>query len=142
MKLIMYLLLVWPLLAAAKDVVVRTSTGGINWSQGVVYANGYGTAKPSFSAAQKRILARRAAVVDAQRNLLEITKGVRITSVIKTGQAMKENPEIKTRVSGIIKGAQIIQDHYQNEIANVTMSMPISGKFLRNHDHLMQLWRA
>jgi hypothetical protein len=131
MKLIMYLLLVWPLLAAAKDVVVRTSTGGINWSQGVVYANGYGTAKPSFSAAQKRILARRAAVVDAQRNLLEITKGVRITSVIKTGQAMKENPEIKTRVSGIIKGAQIIQDHYQNEIANVTMSMPISGKFLR-----------
>jgi hypothetical protein len=127
----MYFLLIWPLGTAAKDVVVQTSAGGINWSQGVVYANGYGTAKPGLSAAQKRILARRAAVIDAQRNLLEITKGVRINSVIKTGQAMKENPEITTRVAGIIKGAQITRDHYQNEIANVTMSMPISGKFLR-----------
>ncbi len=131
MKLIMHFLLLWPLSAAAKDVVVQTSAGGINWSQGIVYANGYGTAKPGLSSAQKRILARRAAVVDAQRNLLEITKGVRINSVIKTGQAMKESPEITTRVAGIIKGAQITRDHYQNEIANITMSMPISGKFLR-----------
>ena len=70
-------------------------------------------------------------MVDAQRNLLEITKGVRITSVLKTGQAMKESREIATRVQGIIKGAQVTSSHYQNDVATVTMSMPISGKFLR-----------
>lgn len=131
MRWIAFFLLVLSLSVTAKDVVVQTSVGGINWSKGIVYANGYGTAKAGLSAAQKRILSRRAAVVDAQRNLLEITKGVRISSILKTGQAMKESPEITTRVEGIIKGAQITRDHYQNDIATITMSMPISGKFLR-----------
>lgn len=131
MKWIVIFLLAFSLSARAKEVVIETSAGGINWSLGIVYANGYGTAKPDLSAAQKRLLSRRAAMVDAQRNLLEITKGVRITSVLKTGQAMKESREIATRVQGIIKGAQVTSSHYQNDVATVTMSMPISGKFLR-----------
>jgi len=116
--------------ASAEDVIKKTSSGGINWTKGIVYANGYGTAKPGLSAAQRRILSRRAAIVDGQRNLLEITKGVRINSVLKTGQAM-QNPEIATRVSGIIKGAQPIDENYQNDIYSVTMAMPISGEFLK-----------
>jgi hypothetical protein len=131
MRWMIWILLASSLSAIAKDVVVQTSAGGINWSQGVVYANGYGTAKPGMSSAQRRILSRRAAVVDAQRNLLEITKGVRINSIIKTGQAMKDSPEVTARVQGIVKGARITRDHYQNDIATVTMAMPISGKFLR-----------
>ena len=111
MRWIAFFLLAFSLFASAKDVVIQTSAGGINWSQGIVYANGYGTAKPGMSAAQRRILSRRAAMVDAQRNLLEITKGVRIDSTLKTGQAMKESPEISARIVGIIKGAQITRDH-------------------------------
>ena len=114
MRWIAFFLLVLSLSVTDKDVVVQTSVGGINWSKGIVYANGYGTAKAGLSVAQKRILSRRAAVVDAQRNLLEITKGVRISSILKTGQAMKDSPEITTRVEGLIKGAEITRDHYQN----------------------------
>ncbi len=117
--------------AIAKEVKKETPSGGINWSKGIVFATGYGTAKPGLSSAQKRILSRRAAIVDAQRNLLEITKGVRINSVVTTDQAMKEHREIATRVEGIIKGATVTKDHYQNEVATVTMIMPLSGEFLR-----------
>ncbi len=73
-------------LAQADEVVRETGSGSINWSQGVVYATGYGTARPDTSAAQKRILSERAAVVDAQRNLLEMTQGVRITSALITAR--------------------------------------------------------
>ncbi len=115
----------------AGEVKKETASGGINWSSGLVYAIGYGTAKPELNPAQRRILSRRAAIVDAQRNLLEITKGVRIDSVIQTGPLMQQNRIVATRVEGIIKGAQIRSDHYQNEVATVTMVMPISGNFLR-----------
>jgi hypothetical protein len=120
-----------PRVAVAEDVIKETPSGGINWTQGIVYAHGYGTAKENLSAGQKRILSRRAAIVDGQRNLLEITKGVRINSVVKTDEAMKESREIATRVEGVIKGAQPIKEHYQNDVYTVTMAMPISGDFLK-----------
>jgi len=116
--------------STADEVIKESATGIVNWSQGIVYAIGYGTAKPNASPAQKRILSRRAAIVDAQRNLLEMTKGVRINSVLKTDQAMNESRETTTRVEGLIKGAQVTKQNYQNEVATVTMAMPIAGKFL------------
>lgn len=117
-------------IANAAEVVKENAGGGINWSQGIVYAHGYGTAKQELSSAQKRILSRRAAVVDGQRNLLEITKGVRISSELKTDEAMNESRETATRIEGIIKGAQVIKENYQNDVFAVTMAMPISGEFL------------
>ena len=47
---------------SAEDVIKETPSGGINWTQGVVFAHGFGTAKPNLSAGQRRILSRRAAV--------------------------------------------------------------------------------
>ncbi len=115
----------------AEDVIRENPSGGVNWTEGVVFAHGFGTAKPGLSAGQRRILARRAAMVDAQRNLLEMTKGVRINSVLRTDQAMQESREVAARVEGVVKGAAVTRDHYQNDVATVTMAMPISGKFLQ-----------
>ncbi|MCB1647585.1 MAG: hypothetical protein KDI36_19140 [Pseudomonadales bacterium] len=124
------LLILLSVSAQAEDVIRETPSGHINWTEGKVYATGYGTAKPGLSAAQKRILSRRAAVVDAQRNLLEITKGVRINSTRTTDQAMQQSTEIATRVEGIIKGAIVSKEHFQNEVSTVTMVMPIGGEFM------------
>lgn len=131
------LLLIAPV-ALAEDVIKESPAGGINWTRGVVFATGYGTAKESLSPAQRRILSRRAAVVDAQRNLLEITKGVRISSQVKTDEAMKESREVASRVEGIVQGATVIKDHYQNDVATVTMEMPISGDFMKTMFPLAQ----
>ncbi len=117
--------------ASAEDVIKESPAGGVNWTEGVVFAHGFGTAKPGLSAGQRRILARRAAIVDAQRNLLEMTKGVRINSALRTDEAMAESREVATRVEGVVKGAAVTRDHYQNDVATVTMAMPISGKFLK-----------
>ncbi|HIG39048.1 MAG: hypothetical protein ABGY96_14890 [bacterium] len=115
----------------ADEVVKETAAGGINWTQGVVFANGYGTAKPGMSEAQSKLLARRAAIVDGQRNLLEITRGVRIDSTLITDQLMNESRETTTKIEGIIKGARVIEENYQNDIATVTLAMPIAGQFLQ-----------
>ena len=115
----------------ADDVIKETAAGGVNWTEGVVFAHGFGSAKPNLSKSQKRILSRRAAVVDAQRNLLEMTKGVRINSGVTVDDTMKKSLEVVTRVEGIVKGAQIINEHFQNDVSTVTMAMPIAGRFLK-----------
>jgi|TARA_B100000315_G_scaffold256904_1_gene304098 hypothetical protein len=119
--------------ALADDVIRETAGGSINWSEGVVYANGFGTAKPELNAAQRRLLSRRAAIVDGQRNLLEMTKGVRLTSATKVVDAMVKDSVIATRVEGVVKGAVSIKakEVYQNDIFSVTLAMPMAGKFLR-----------
>ncbi|XOV88782.1 MAG: LPP20 family lipoprotein [Pseudomonadota bacterium] len=118
--------------AVADDVVQSTPGGSINWTEGYIYADGYGTARPDITiAAQRRLLSRRAAVVDAQRNLLEITKGVRITSMTKVVDMMVDSTVTASRVEGVVKGAVISSEHYQNDVYVVTMKMPIAGKLLQ-----------
>ncbi len=118
--------------AAADDVVQSTSGGSINWTEGYIYADGYGTARPEITiTAQRRLLSRRAAVVDAQRNLLEITKGVRITSMTKVVDMMVDSTVTASRVEGVVKGAVISAENYQNDVYVVTMKMPIGGKLLQ-----------
>lgn len=131
MKFYAFLLVLVAACSSQADEVIReTAAGGVNWSQGVVFAHGYGTARDNLQEGQKRIMARRAAIVDGQRNLLEITKGVRITSELDTAGAMR-NPTIATRVEGIIRGAVPIREHYQNSVYTVTMAMPLAGEFLK-----------
>jgi hypothetical protein len=114
----------------ADEVIEEFSTGAINWSQGRILAQGFGTAKDDLPSAQKRLLSRRAAVVDGQRNLLEITKGVRLTSMTKVGDRVLDNRVTASRVQGVIRGAVVIKESYQNDIYTVTMAMPIAGDLL------------
>jgi hypothetical protein len=54
--------------------------GEIDWTNGYTRAKGYGFVDPEKPKGKANLLAERAAVVDARRNLLEIIKGVHITS--------------------------------------------------------------
>ncbi len=118
--------------ATAEDVVQSLPGGEINWTKGFVYADGYGTASPDITLApQRRLLSRRAAVVDAQRNLLEITKGVRLTSMTTVSDMMVANDTTATRVKGVVQGAVVVKENYQNDIYSVTMMMPVGGKLMQ-----------
>jgi hypothetical protein len=89
--------------------------GSINWTDGYIEAIGYGTAQPTGNKGKDRINARRAAEVTVQRTLLETIKGVRIDSATTVENSMLKEDVIKTRVDGIVKGAQTIEEKLEWE---------------------------
>lgn len=88
-------------------------TGEVNWEGGFVSGIGYGTANPSGNPVRDRLMADRAAVVAAQRALLEVIKGVRIDSETLVENMMVKEDVIKSRVEGIVKGARIFNKKFE-----------------------------
>ncbi|MBL4940232.1 MAG: LPP20 family lipoprotein [Colwellia sp.] len=123
-------LLVGNSIALAGDVIQGSETGGINWSKGTVFASGYGVASDNTPNRKKRLLARRAAQVDAYRNLAEIISGVRINSETIVEDLEATSDIIRTKLNAIIKGALITKDIYQNEIAQVIIEVKMDGSFI------------
>jgi len=81
--------------------------GEINWVDGYVSAIGNGAAAAKGNMAQSRPLARRAAIADAYRNLLETIKGVKVDSSTTVENFMVSQDIIKTQVEGIVKNTKL-----------------------------------
>lgn len=103
----------------------------INWEKGAqadVVAIGVGLPPTGMPAARAQALARRAAIVDAQRNLLETIKGVQIDSDTTVENLMVASDIVKTKVSGVLQGAIIIAEQPNPDGSyQVTMSVPMYG---------------
>jgi hypothetical protein len=89
----------------AEEVVI----GNINWVNGYITATGQATASPSGNKALDQLMATRAAMIYAQRALLETIKGVRIDSTTRVENMMLQQDTIVAQVSGIIQGAQVVK---------------------------------
>ena len=84
--------------------------GAIEWGeQGLVSARGLGRAGPAVAEGAQPVSARRAAIVDAQRRLLEIIEGVTLYGGVSTGDAMASNDVIRASVSGVLQGATVLR---------------------------------
>ena len=93
--------------AAPGDVLEPVPGGTVDWGRRLVRARGTGVVDPGNpNSAQARLMAERAAVVVAQRNLLEIVKGVRVDSDTKVENFMTKFDVIYTHVDGIVRGAR------------------------------------
>lgn len=79
---------------------------------GILEATGSGTVDmaKAKSKVQARMLALRAARVDAQRNLLEAIEGVRVTSGTTVKDAQLQSDVIANRVKGMLKGAFVLNE--------------------------------
>lgn len=108
--------------------VQKLDKGEINWSQKTITATGSGTfSNASSNAAQARLGATKAAKMDAQRNLLEMLKGVNISAKTTLGSAMAST-DIKAKVEGVVRNFEVVDTKYFSDGGvDVTIRMSLDG---------------
>src|SRR3982750_3139981 len=77
-----------PAAAADDSVVQKVGHGEINWSKKVVTATGSGAANMKDNVAQARLMAERAAKLDALRNIVETIQGIQVTGTRSANDIM------------------------------------------------------
>jgi len=105
--------------------------GKINWSAGYIEAIGMGAPPERYiGKPNARPMALRAAKVDAYRNLLEITKGVQVSSETTVRDFVTESDVIRAQIEGLVKGATVANQEYLSDgTVEVTLRMPLYGEF-------------
>jgi hypothetical protein len=108
--------------------------GYIDWNRQRVVATGTGI--PPHTAtdpSHARAAARRAAVLDARRNLLEVIKNVRIDSSTVVDNLIVSSDTVKSTISGLLRGAVVDRENERpNGSMRVTVSLPLTGALARD----------
>lgn len=104
--------------------------GTIDWVGEKLTAVGVGApVSRQVGAAQKRILAKRAAVVVARRNLLEVVKGVHIDSTTRLENFLLTNDVVTSRVEGVLRNSAVDRvDYLPDGSAEAQVSIPMTGE--------------
>lgn len=106
--------------AAQQSVVQQGQNAVLDWTGD--YIEAVGQAVPPTGkegTAQGKLLAKRGAVVDLQRNLLEFIKGVQITSETTMENFMADD-RVMTSITGFIKNVAVIDSEWDGEIYTVS----------------------
>jgi hypothetical protein len=91
---------------------------GVVWNEDRVCAIGQGVSPLSGDTPQGKLLARRAAVTDLQRNLLEFVKGVRIEATTTLENFMAKDV-VRSSVEGVIAQVEIYDSDWRDGIYTV-----------------------
>ena len=100
-----------------------------NWQASVIKAQGFGAPPAAATSdAQAALMARRAAIVDAYRALLEASLDVTVRSKTSVEQAGVKWDTIETQVEGVVRNAEILDEQqYADGRYVVTVQMPLYG---------------
>lgn len=95
----------------------------------VVKGEGVAPSDTSLSKGQKRLMALRAAKVEAMRELLETINGVAISRDRTIMAASASSGAISATVQGFIRGAVVIKQSYDasSEVGTVYLKAPLTG---------------
>ena len=98
------------------------------WDEGTIVAEGFGTPPNGVYGSRANIMARRAAIVDAQRNLAEQINGVQVDAETTVENFVTTSDVVKTKVSALVKGATVVEEQLMPDGSyHVVMSMPMYG---------------
>ena len=106
-----------------------TATVDQAFSQDAILVVGEGVPKKGTTGGQRRLTAKTAAKVVAQRRLAEMLEGVAIVSETTVKDSELVSDAIKTAVTGFIKGTQVVMEDWnsQEETALVIIKVGMSG---------------
>lgn len=101
----------------------------VDWNKNVIRATGSGVAPAGArNAAQAKMMARRAAIVDAYRQLAESAGGVNIDAETTVDMASVSSDVIKTKVQAVVRGARIVSEKATADGGyEVTVEVPLYG---------------
>lgn len=101
----------------------------VNWTQGAIKVTGAGAPPESGSPAQKRLMAKRAAIADGYRQLAEQINGVKVDAETVVQNYVVANDTVKTQVSALIKGARMSPPRYLSDGSiEVDMTLNLYGQ--------------
>lgn len=98
----------------SNSVVTQKEKGLVDWTNNYVEATGMAVAPTGTKGAQAKALARRGAMVDLQRNLLEFMVGVQIDAETRMEDFMV-NDKVRSEVHGIIRNVETISGEWDGE---------------------------
>lgn len=119
--------------AAPVDTTVAVSVAvsqevGVDWDSGYVTAEGTGLPPEGMPAARGKVLARRAAIVDAYRQLAETVQGIQLDAETTVRELAVSSDIINTKVSALVKGARVVSQEYMEDGSCVVkMAIPLYG---------------
>lgn len=115
--------------APAQDTSTPT-TGWVNWDRQVMKAVGHGVLPgDADNPAQASLMARSAAIADAYRNLASVVNGVRVTGDTYVKNYITESDEVRLKVKGFIRGAQIVSEKQLSDRSyEIILQLPMNGK--------------
>ena len=127
MKVFGLLGMVTMLLVASMATVLAAEN--VDWNKNVIRATGGGVAPANArNIAQARMMARRAAITDAYRQLAEYVGGVNVDSETTVSMAEVQSDVVKTRVQATVRGARIVDERQTRDGGyEVTVEVPMFG---------------
>ncbi|MBQ7578328.1 MAG: hypothetical protein IJT21_08695 [Synergistaceae bacterium] len=99
---------------ANPPVVTQREKGLVDWTNNYVEATGMAVAPTGTRGAQAKALARRGAMLDLQRNLLEFLVGVQIDAETRMENFMAED-RVRSELHGIIRNVEAISGEWDGE---------------------------
>ena len=103
---------------------VITEKFQVYWAQDYVEGTGMAVTPSNMRGAQAMALAKRGAIVDFQRNLLEFMKGVQIDARTVMEDFMASDT-VRSEIHGIIKNAEVLEGTWDGEAYTVKGRLPL-----------------
>jgi len=82
----------------------------------------------SCSSSQSKLMARRAAIISAYRNLAEKIYGIRVNGSDTIRNMALTDSTVKAYVEGLIRGASIVREDYDGGVYTIVLGLKIDIK--------------